>query len=75
MLRIKNEINFLYKKKFQLNKQLYDLLINIVNTWGNVWLTVLDNIDNILDDIMKLKYNNMNKKLNNLKEDNKTHAV
>jgi hypothetical protein len=32
------------------------------------------NIDNILSDIMKVKCNNMNKKLNKLKEDNKIHT-
>jgi hypothetical protein len=36
-LRMKNEINFLYKKKFQLNKQLYTLHINNVNNWGNIY--------------------------------------
>jgi hypothetical protein len=65
-LRMKNEINFLYKKKFQLNKQLYTLHINNANTWGN--------IDNNLDNIMKIKYTNINNKLNKLKEDNKVYA-
>jgi hypothetical protein len=63
-LRMKNEINFLYKKKFQLNKQLYTLHINNDNTWGNIWHFISENIDNTLDNIMKIKYNNINNKLN-----------
>jgi hypothetical protein len=73
-LRMKNEINFLYKKKFQLNKQLYILHINNANTWGNTWHIIAENIDNTLDSIMKVKYNNINSKLNRLKEENKVYT-
>jgi hypothetical protein len=56
-----------------LNKQLYDLHINNANTWGNVWLTISNNIDNELDDMMKVN-NNINKKLEKLKDDNKIYT-
>jgi hypothetical protein len=74
LLGVKNEMNFLYKNKFQLNKQLYDLHISNANTWGNVWLAISSNIDNILNDIMKEIYNNLNKKFEKLKKDNNIHV-
>jgi hypothetical protein len=69
-LRIKNEVNFLYKKKRQLNIQLYTSHIHNANIWGNMWNIISENINNTLDNAMKLKYNHINNKLNKLKEDN-----
>jgi hypothetical protein len=54
----------LYKKKLQLNKILYTLHIGNANTWN----IISQNIGNSLESTMKIKYNNINKKLNKLKE-------
>jgi hypothetical protein len=39
-----------------------------------VWNTISENIDNTLDNTMKLKYNHINCKLNKLKKENKIHT-
>jgi hypothetical protein len=69
-LRIKNEIKMLYKKKSKLNKTLYTLHIKNANTWNNIWDIIAQNIDNTLENLMKIKYNNINKKLEKLKGNN-----
>jgi hypothetical protein len=73
-LRIKNEINFLYKKKRQLNTQLYASHIHNANIWGNMWEIIAENTDRTLDSTMKSKYNHINNKFNKLKEDNIIHT-
>jgi len=35
--RIKEEIQYLYMKKQQLNHRLYYLHLSLANTWGNTW--------------------------------------
>jgi hypothetical protein len=70
ILRIKNEIKMLYKKKSMLNKALYTLHIKNGNTWKNMWDIIAQNIDNTLENLMKIKYNNINKKLEKLKGNN-----
>jgi hypothetical protein len=42
-LCIKNEIKFLYKKKQQLNTQLYHIHIHNADTWQQTWI-VLNNL-------------------------------
>jgi hypothetical protein len=69
-LRVKNEIKMLYKKKSMLNKTLYTLHIKNANTWKNMWDIISQNIDNTLENLMKTKYNNINKKLDKLKGTN-----
>jgi hypothetical protein len=59
----------LHKRKFQLNKTLYSLHINNANTWGNTWDIISRNINNAIESIMKLKYNNINTKLKKLKDE------
>jgi hypothetical protein len=39
-----------------------------------MWHVISENIDNTLESIMKLKYNNFNNKLNKLKENNKVYT-
>jgi hypothetical protein len=70
ILRIKNEIKMLYKKKTILNKTLYTLHIKNANTCRNTWDIIAQNIDNTLENLMKIKYNNINKKLEKLKGNN-----
>ena len=43
--RIKNEIQFLYKKKEQLNTQLYCKHLHNANTWQKNWDTIEDAIN------------------------------
>jgi hypothetical protein len=50
ILRIKNEIKFLYKKKQHLNKQLYDLHIQNANEWGNIWNIITNETTNTINE-------------------------
>jgi hypothetical protein len=69
-LKIKNEIKFLYKKKQQLNKELYTLhLLNANNEWGNIWNIIAAYITDALENAMKHKYNNINRKVQSLRNE------
>jgi hypothetical protein len=37
IMRIKDEVKFLYSKKQQINPQMYQLHLLLANTWGNAW--------------------------------------
>jgi hypothetical protein len=44
-IRIKDEIKFLYKKKQQLNKDLYHTHLEVAKKWGNLWTLIAESID------------------------------
>jgi hypothetical protein len=44
LLRITEEIKFLYKKKEFLNTQVYKAHLQAASTWGNAWFIISDNI-------------------------------
>jgi len=44
ILRVKNEIKFLYKKKDALNRDLNTLHLKAANEWGNTWPKIQHNI-------------------------------
>jgi hypothetical protein len=50
-LRIKNEIKFLYRKKQQINEQLYHTHIHNANIWKQAW----DNIEQAINDKLQLE--------------------
>jgi hypothetical protein len=41
-MRIKDEIKFLYMKKDQLNKKLYQAHLKVAQEWGNTWHIIRD---------------------------------
>ena len=44
IMRIKDEIKFLYKKKQKLNNYLYKIHLKAAQEWGNSWYTILDSV-------------------------------
>jgi len=68
ILRIKDEIRFLYKKKMQLNKQLYYSHITAANIWGPAWDTIAEITHNNINKHMDIKYHSIHKKLQNLQQ-------
>ena len=68
ILRIKYEIRFLYKKKLQLNKQLYQAHLLAANTWRPAWDTIAEVIQNYINKHMDQKYHSLHKKLHNLQQ-------
>ena len=44
IIRTKDEIKFLYKKKQKLNRDLYDVHLKAAQEWGNMWHTIMDSI-------------------------------
>ena len=55
-LRIRNEIKFLYKKKQQLNIQLYHAHIYNANIWQQTWDNIEESINHKLQQEMKIVY-------------------
>jgi hypothetical protein len=55
MLRIKNEIKFLCKRRQELNKTLYSLHITISNNLGNAWEIMSQSITDEVKNEMKCK--------------------
>jgi len=54
--RIKDEIKFLYKKKDNLNRELYQNNLKAAKDWGKMWYSIQNHIDE------KLKQNMENTK-------------
>jgi hypothetical protein len=67
--RINQEISFLYAKKIKLNEQLYKLHHECANKWPDTWQIVLQSIDQTLTHEMDTHYNNLNKKLDRLRDE------
>jgi hypothetical protein len=73
--RIRDEMKFLYAKKQNVNYQLYQLHLQISSSWGHITGHIFKTIDDVLNDELKLKYNPLNKKLNNLQKNNLHHNL
>jgi hypothetical protein len=65
-IRIYNEIKFLYRKKKQLNNELYKTHIKAANTWKQTWNTIEQSINQKLQNEMKGIYKNQQKMIHNL---------
>ena len=63
--RINQEIQFLYKKKQQINKQLYHLHLECAQYYNGTWHLVQQNIDKQINKLMNNIYNRLYKKLGN----------
>jgi hypothetical protein len=65
-LRVKDEIRFLYRKKEQLNRQLYYAHLQATHEWGPIWDVISHSIHENLNALMKQKYLSQNQKLQQL---------
>lgn len=62
---IKNELKFLYKKKQNINKELYRAHLHNAYTWNSIWEIIKEKINDKLEPLMRKKYENINKKITN----------
>jgi hypothetical protein len=60
------EINFLYKKKQEINKELHYTHIQNANTWKSVWNDIEQSINKKLQEEMKIIYEKQQQKICNL---------
>jgi hypothetical protein len=65
-IRIKEEIRHLYKKKQQLNTQLYKLHLQLANEWGNMWTYIQNTIDTKLSQLTFERHRKHNEKIRRL---------
>jgi hypothetical protein len=66
VLRIQNEIKFLYIKKEHLNKQLYHIHIHNANIWQKTWNNIEEAINYKLQHEMKITHLKQQQKINNM---------
>jgi len=66
IIRIKDEIKFLRKKKQKLNRDLYNAHLKAAQEWGNMWHTIMDSILFSVNREADKKYRTINAKLNQL---------
>jgi hypothetical protein len=74
-LGIKNEIKFLYKKKQQLNLQLYQAHINIANIWQKIWSNIEQSIEEKLKQEMEKVYMKQQQKIANMMRTQTTNTT
>ena len=73
VIRIKDEIRYLYSKKQELNQQIFHLHLALAHAWGNTWQYIYEGIDEKLGRDTKAKYRILDRKLDHLaKTQNKT---
>jgi len=51
IIRMKEEIKYLYKKKDFLNKSLYTAHLKAASEWGNSWELILNSIQLVVPDV------------------------
>ena len=66
IIRIKDEIKFLYKKKQKMNRDLCYIHLKAAQEWGNMWYTILDSVHDTINQESEKKYRTVNTKLNQL---------
>jgi len=66
LIRIKDEIKFLYKKKEELNQKLYETHLQAAKEWGKTWHTIYNSIQDALDREAQRKYKTMDDKIHKL---------
>jgi hypothetical protein len=66
LIRIKDEIKFLYMKKEQLNKKTVPGTPKVAQEWGNTWHIIRNSVHESINKEMYKKYNNIKQKLNKL---------
>jgi hypothetical protein len=73
-IRIKNEIKSLYVKKQQLNKLLYSLYLDNAHTWGNMWNSIMQQINNNLNSTIVKKHKQLDAKIHKLLKEKKKNV-
>jgi len=66
VLRVKEEIKFLYSKKDKLNTLLYKAHLSAALEWGNLWPIIQDNIVQSINSKLADMYKALDAKLNQL---------
>jgi hypothetical protein len=66
IMRIKDEIKYLHTKKQKLNALIYQLHLDLANTWKNLWQLIHHTIEDILQREIRSRYLNLDRKLNHL---------
>ena len=66
ILRVKNEIKFLYKRKDKLNQELYTAHLKAANEWGSLWSYIQDSTHENINQEMDKKYQSLDKKIRKL---------
>jgi hypothetical protein len=62
ILRVKNEIKFLFKRKERLNRELYTVHMKAAaNEWESMWATIQDSIHESMNHEMEKKYQPLDK--------------
>jgi hypothetical protein len=61
--RIKDEIKFLYRKKQKLNNDLYKIHLKPAQEWSNMWYTILDSINDVVNHDLEKKYKSIDMKI------------
>jgi hypothetical protein len=64
--RIKDEIKFLYKKKENLNRELYERYLKAAKEWGKMWCSIQNHINEKLNQNMEKKYKTLGLKINKM---------
>ena len=67
ILRVKNEIKFLFKRKDKPNHELYTIHMKAVNEWGSLWPSIQDSIHENLSQAIEKEYQSLDKKIRKLK--------
>jgi hypothetical protein len=65
-IRIKDEIKFLYKKKQQLNKDLYHAHLEVAKEWGSLWTLIAESIGEKINLESEKKYETIKSELKQL---------
>jgi hypothetical protein len=70
ILRIKDEIKFLYRRKDHLNKDLYGIHLQAATEWGTLWDLISTSIHNTTQNLMEKKYTTISHKIKKNNEQN-----
>jgi hypothetical protein len=63
---MKEEIKFLYRKGYHLNKEMYKIHLQAVNEWGSIWNLISNTIYQQIRDMAVKKHSTINLKIEKL---------
>jgi hypothetical protein len=63
IIRLKDEIKFLYTKKQKLKNDLYRIHLKAAHEWGNTWYTNLESVHESISQELERKYKTTEEKL------------
>jgi len=73
IMRIKEELKFLHRKKEKLNQELYRRHLQVAQEWGRMWHIIHESIQQKINTEMEKKYKTMDEKIKRLIQ-NQTYA-